>query len=91
MKVFPFIEAEKAQLHDTVKRSCQLLKVSRSAFHEPSPDRRPRSSGPWASAPSAATRRSQGPKGYAQTGYVGGSEGLGTRETASDLPFRGGP
>jgi transposase InsO family protein len=34
VKVFPFIEAEKAQRHDTVNRSCQLLKVSRSAFYE---------------------------------------------------------
>ena len=42
MNVFPFIEAEKAQHHDTVTRSCQLLKVSKFAFyqwhqHRPSP------------------------------------------------------
>ena len=34
MNVFPFIEAEKAEQHDTVKRSCELLEVSRSAFYE---------------------------------------------------------
>ena len=34
MNVFPFIEAEKAGQHDTVKRSCELLEVSRSAFYE---------------------------------------------------------
>ena len=33
MSVFPFIEAEKAQHHDTVKRSCELLEVSKSAFY----------------------------------------------------------
>lgn len=33
MSVFPFIEAEKAEQHDTVKRSCELLEVSRSAFY----------------------------------------------------------
>ena len=34
VNVFPFIEAEKAEQHDTVKRSCELLEVSRSAFYE---------------------------------------------------------
>ncbi len=34
MSVFPFIEAEKAQQRHTVNRSCELLKVSRSAFYE---------------------------------------------------------
>jgi transposase InsO family protein len=34
VNVFPFIEAEKAEQHDTVKRSCELLEVSRSAFCE---------------------------------------------------------
>ena len=34
MNVFPFIEAEKAGQHDMVKRSCELLEVSRSAFYE---------------------------------------------------------
>ena len=34
MNVFPFIEAEKVEQHDTVKRSCELLEVSRSAFYE---------------------------------------------------------
>ncbi len=34
MNVFPFIEAEKAGQHDAVKRSCELLEVSRSAFYE---------------------------------------------------------
>ena len=34
MSVFPFIEAEKASQRDTVKRSCELLEVSRSAFYE---------------------------------------------------------
>jgi transposase InsO family protein len=34
VSVFPFIEAEKAEQHDTVKRSCVLLEVSRSAFYE---------------------------------------------------------
>lgn len=34
MKVFPFIEAEKVQQRHTLNRSCQLLKVSRSAFYE---------------------------------------------------------
>ena len=34
VNVFPFIEAEKAGPHDTVKRSCELLEVSRSAFYE---------------------------------------------------------
>lgn len=32
MTVYPFIEAEKAQRHN-VKRACELLKVSRSAFY----------------------------------------------------------
>ena len=34
MNVFPFIEAEKVEQHDSVKRSCELLEVSRSAFYE---------------------------------------------------------
>jgi transposase InsO family protein len=34
VSVFPFIEAEKAEQRDTVKRSCELLEVSRSAFYE---------------------------------------------------------
>lgn len=34
MSVYPFIEAEKAEQHDTVKRSCELLEVSRAAFYE---------------------------------------------------------
>ena len=34
MNVFPFIEAEKVEQHDTVQRSCELLEVSRSAFYE---------------------------------------------------------
>jgi transposase InsO family protein len=34
VNVFPFIEAEKVERHDTVKRSCELLEVSRSAFYE---------------------------------------------------------
>ena len=34
MNVFPFIEAEQVEQHDTVKRSCELLEVSRSAFYE---------------------------------------------------------
>jgi hypothetical protein len=34
VNVFPFIEAEKAEQYDTVKRSCELLEVSRSAFYE---------------------------------------------------------
>ena len=34
MNVLPFIEAEKAEQHHTVKRSCELLEVSRSAFYE---------------------------------------------------------
>jgi putative transposase len=34
VNVFPFIEAEKVEQHDTVKRSCELLEVSRSAFYE---------------------------------------------------------
>ena len=34
MSVFPFIEAEKAQQCHTVNRSCELLKVSRSAFYQ---------------------------------------------------------
>jgi len=34
VSVFPFIEAEKAQRHDTVAPSCALLEVSRSAFYE---------------------------------------------------------
>ena len=33
MSVFPFIEAEKLGEHGTVNRSCELLKVSRSAFY----------------------------------------------------------
>jgi HTH-like domain/Transposase len=32
VKVYPFIEAEKAQRHN-VKRACQLLEVSRSAYY----------------------------------------------------------
>lgn len=32
MNVYPFIEAEKAQQHN-VKRACQLLSVSRSAYY----------------------------------------------------------
>lgn len=32
MTVYPFIEAEKAQQHN-VKRACELLKVSRSAYY----------------------------------------------------------
>ena len=32
MSVYPFIEAEKAQQHN-VKRACQLLEVSRSAYY----------------------------------------------------------
>jgi len=31
VNLFAFIEAEKAEQHDTVKRSCELLEVSRSA------------------------------------------------------------
>ena len=31
MSVYPFIEAEKAQQHH-VKRACELLEVSRSAY-----------------------------------------------------------
>jgi len=34
VSVFPFIEAEKVEQRDTVKRSCELLAVSRSAFYE---------------------------------------------------------
>jgi transposase InsO family protein len=34
VSVFPFIEAEKAEQHGTVNRSCELLEVSRSAFYE---------------------------------------------------------
>jgi transposase InsO family protein len=34
VNVFPFIEAEQAGQHDTVKRSCELLEVSRSAFYD---------------------------------------------------------
>jgi len=34
VNVFPFIEAEQAGQRDTVKRSCELLEVSRSAFYE---------------------------------------------------------
>jgi transposase InsO family protein len=34
MNVFPFVEAEKLRQHGTVNRSCELLKVSRSAFYE---------------------------------------------------------
>jgi transposase InsO family protein len=34
VNVLPFIEAEKVAGHDTVKRSCELLEVSRSAFYE---------------------------------------------------------
>ena len=33
MSVYPFIEAEQASGHGTVNRSCELLKVSRSAFY----------------------------------------------------------
>ena len=33
MNVYPFIEAEKAQQRN-VKRACELLEVSRSAFYE---------------------------------------------------------
>lgn len=33
MNVYPFIEAEKARQDGTVKRSCELLEVSRSAYH----------------------------------------------------------
>ena len=33
MNVYPFIEAEKAQ-HHSVKRACELLKVSRAAFYQ---------------------------------------------------------
>ena len=32
MNVYPFIEAEKAEQHN-VKRACELLQVSRSAFY----------------------------------------------------------
>ena len=32
MNVYPFIEAEKAQQH-SVKRACELLKVSRAAYY----------------------------------------------------------
>ena len=41
MNVYPFIEAEKAQRHN-VKRACQLLEVSRSAYyaHRAGPCRR---------------------------------------------------
>jgi transposase InsO family protein len=34
VNVFSFIEAEQAGQRDTVKRSCELLEVSRSAFYE---------------------------------------------------------
>ena len=33
MSIYPFIEAEKAQRH-SVKRACELLKVSRAAFYQ---------------------------------------------------------
>jgi transposase InsO family protein len=41
VNVYPFIEAEKAQQHN-VKRACQLLEVSRSAYyvHRVGPSRR---------------------------------------------------
>ncbi|WP_433687486.1 IS3 family transposase [Micromonospora carbonacea] len=34
MNVYPFIEAEKALPNGNVKRSCELLKVSRSAYYQ---------------------------------------------------------
>ncbi|MBB5830027.1 hypothetical protein [Micromonospora carbonacea] len=34
MNVYPFIEAEKARPGGNVKRSCELLKVSRSAYYQ---------------------------------------------------------
>ena len=34
MSVRPFIEAEKAEQHGTVKRACELLEVSRAAYYE---------------------------------------------------------
>ena len=33
MNVYPFIEAERAGQH-SVKRACELLKVSRSAYYQ---------------------------------------------------------
>ncbi|MEV6798813.1 IS3 family transposase [Micromonospora rifamycinica] len=44
MNVYPFIEAEKAQPDGNVKRSCELLEVSRSAYyqHRTGPSRRER-------------------------------------------------
>ena len=33
MNVYPFIEAEKARPDGNVKRACELLKVSRSAYY----------------------------------------------------------
>lgn len=34
MNIYPFIEAERVGQHDTVKRSCELLKVSKAAYYE---------------------------------------------------------
>ncbi|MGC4894544.1 IS3 family transposase [Micromonospora sp. DT31] len=44
MNVYPFIEAEKAWPDGSVKRSCELLEVSRSAYyqHRAGPSRRER-------------------------------------------------
>ncbi|MCT2282688.1 IS3 family transposase [Micromonospora chalcea] len=44
MNVYPFIEAEKARPDGNVKRSCELLEVSRSAYyqHRTGPSRRER-------------------------------------------------
>ncbi|MFY1697840.1 IS3 family transposase [Solwaraspora sp. WMMA2101] len=44
MNVYPFIEAEKARPDGNVKRSCELLEVSRSAYyqHRTGPSRRDR-------------------------------------------------
>ncbi|WBB53823.1 IS3 family transposase [Verrucosispora sp. WMMD573] len=44
MNVYPFIEAEKARPDGNVKRSCELLEVSRSAYyqHRAGPSRRER-------------------------------------------------
>ncbi len=34
MNVYPFVEAEKARRDGNVKRACELLEVSRSAYHQ---------------------------------------------------------
>ena len=80
MSIYPFIEAEKAQQH-SVKRACELLKVSRSAFyqHRAGPPARDRADASLAAVIQAVHQESKGrygsPRVHAQLARDGHHHG----------------